>query len=126
LCHGTIFQPDPINSELGLRHYARETVENPVRTLIKEAYKDEKLREQLQLRGTVIFESHTNLGQPSETLTGEMEGMSITEPNTEGRGMGEEGGRARGKGRAKDKAKGTDKGKAGKQRAGRRRAGIAD
>ena len=30
---------DPISSENGLRHYARETVENPVRTLIEEVYK---------------------------------------------------------------------------------------
>jgi hypothetical protein len=54
---------DPISSELGLRHYARETVENPVRTLIQEVYRDDQLREQLQLQGTMMFESHTNLPQ---------------------------------------------------------------
>ena len=73
---------DPISSELGLRHFARETVENPVRTLIQEVYSDARLREQLQLQGTMMFESHTNLPQPSETsMEGEMEQMSITEPN---------------------------------------------
>ncbi|RFU25118.1 hypothetical protein B7463_g11219, partial [Scytalidium lignicola] len=73
---------DPISSELGLRHYARETVENPVRTLIEEVYRDEQLREELQLRGTMIFESHTSLPQPSETpIEEEIENMSITDLN---------------------------------------------
>lgn len=95
---------DPISSELGLRHYARETVENPVRTLIEEMHKFEPLREQLRLGGTLMFESHTNLGNTSQALIEEeVQYMSISEPNsskTEGRrtkGKGK-GGRERGKG----------------------------
>jgi hypothetical protein len=74
---------DPISSELGLRHYARETVENPVRTLIEELLRDETLREQFQLQGAVMFESHTNLGEkPNETFVTEtMEDMSMTGTN---------------------------------------------
>jgi tRNA A-37 threonylcarbamoyl transferase component Bud32 len=109
---------DPISSELGLRHYARETVENPVRTLIQEVYRDDQLRERLQLQGTMMFESHTNLPQLSETsIEEEMEQMSITEPNTSHRGD-----------RATDRAK--QGGKKSKQvssgGAARKRAGTAD
>jgi hypothetical protein len=75
---------DPITSELGLRHYARETVENPVRTLIQEIHGNEQLREQFRLRGTMMFESHTNLGQTS--IDEEIEHLSITEPNTSNAG----------------------------------------
>jgi hypothetical protein len=96
---------DPISSELGLRHYARETVENPVRTLIQEVYSDAQLREQLQLQGTMVFESHTNLPQASESSIGkEMEQMSITEPNTSHKG--------------KDKVKKVSAGGAGRKRVG--------
>ena len=87
---------DPIASEVALRHYARETVENPVRTLIREIHQHEQLREQLQLRGTMMFESHTNLAQPIEpSMEKEMEDMSISEPNTSRAG----GSRAKGKGK---------------------------
>ncbi|KAH9203516.1 hypothetical protein DL95DRAFT_399263 [Leptodontidium sp. 2 PMI_412] len=109
---------DPITSELGLRHFARETVENPVRTLIEEIHGNEQLREQLQLRGTMMFESHTNLGQQSETsIEEEIEHLSITEPNTSKAG----GRRAKSKGKQADK-----KGKKNAGGAGRRRAGAAD
>ncbi|OBT59278.1 hypothetical protein VE04_00367 [Pseudogymnoascus sp. 24MN13] len=87
---------DPIGSEITLRHYARETVENPVRTLIEEIHKHEQLREQLQLRGVMMFESHTNLAQPIEqSMENEMEHMSISEPNTSRAGRS----RAKGKGK---------------------------
>lgn len=110
---------DPISSELGLRHYARETVENPVRTLVGEVYKDERLREQLQLRGTMMFESHTNLPQPSDaSIEEEMEQMSITEPNASQTGRNT----TKGKGRQGDR-QGNQGGASG---AGRRRAGNAD
>ncbi|KAJ9634904.1 hypothetical protein H2199_008768 [Coniosporium tulheliwenetii] len=113
---------DPISSEIGLRHYARETVENPVRTLFEEVYKDEELRNALQLRGTVMFESHTNLGQPSGTsIDGGMEHMSITEPDTSKRGRR----RAKGKGGKADKGQGQGKQRTSKS-AGRRRPGNAD
>ena len=106
---------DPITSELGLRHYARETVENPVRTLIEEVYKEAPLREQLQLQGTMMFESHTNLPQPSKmSIDEEMEHMSIASHTG--------GSRAKGKGRQDGKAsrQGNTSG------VGRRRAGSAD
>jgi hypothetical protein len=48
---------DPIASEVALRHYARETVENPARTLIEEIHKHEQLRDQLQLRGAMMFKA---------------------------------------------------------------------
>ncbi|OBT39281.1 hypothetical protein VE00_10595 [Pseudogymnoascus sp. WSF 3629] len=87
---------DPIALEFALRHYARETVENPVRTLIQEIHKHEQFREQLQLWGTIMFESHTNLGQPIEpSMEKEMEHMSISEPNISRVG----GSRAKGKGK---------------------------
>ncbi|KAG9228961.1 hypothetical protein BJ875DRAFT_489361 [Amylocarpus encephaloides] len=74
---------DPVSSELGLRHYARDTVENPVRTLIQGIHRNDQLREQLRLGGTLMFESHTNLGKTSEPLIEEEVGqMSISESNT--------------------------------------------
>lgn len=71
---------DPINSELGLRHFARKTVKNPVQTLIGKIYKDKQLRHQLQLLGVMTFESHTNLGKQSETAVAEaIKDMSLIE-----------------------------------------------
>jgi hypothetical protein len=68
---------DPIASEVALRQYARETVENPVRTLIQAIHKHEKLRNQLQLQGTMVFESHTNLARSLELpMENEMEHLS--------------------------------------------------
>jgi hypothetical protein len=50
---------------------------------MQEIYRDDQLREQLKLQGTVMFESHTNLPQPSETsIENDIEHMSITEPKT--------------------------------------------
>jgi tRNA A-37 threonylcarbamoyl transferase component Bud32 len=109
---------DPISSELGHRHYARETVENPVRTLIQEVYRDDQLREQLQLQGTMMFESHTNLPQPSETsIEDEMEQVSITEPTISHRGN-------RAKYKVKQGGKKSKQGSAGG--AGRKKTGAAD
>ncbi|AEO55539.1 hypothetical protein MYCTH_2299494 [Thermothelomyces thermophilus ATCC 42464] len=51
----------PISCEYGLRHYERGTVENAVQKLVEAVYEDPLLRDRLGLRGTVIFESHTNL-----------------------------------------------------------------
>ncbi|KAG9229511.1 hypothetical protein BJ875DRAFT_507895 [Amylocarpus encephaloides] len=74
---------DPISSELGLRHFARDTVENPVRTLVQEIYKNVRLREHLQLGGTLMFESHTNLGKTSELSIEEgVEHISMSAPHT--------------------------------------------
>ncbi|KAH6696536.1 hypothetical protein BKA61DRAFT_623125 [Leptodontidium sp. MPI-SDFR-AT-0119] len=91
---------DPISSELGLRHFARDTVENPVRTLIEEIYRNVQLRDHLQLEGTLMFESHTNLGKTSEvSIQEEVEHVSLSESHTseaggrkskeKGRGRGE-------------------------------------
>jgi len=52
----------PISSEHGLRYYERETVENAVQKLVSAVYKNPRLRRRFSLRGTVTFESHTNLG----------------------------------------------------------------
>ncbi|KAJ8059754.1 hypothetical protein OCU04_011394 [Sclerotinia nivalis] len=101
---------DPISSETGLRHFARDTVENPVRTLIQEVYKDVQLREQLQLRGTMMFESHTNLGEDSKgSIEESMESLSITQAAIPKNG--------------RRKAK---KAAPEKRRAAKKRAGIAD
>ncbi|KAI9746369.1 MAG: hypothetical protein M1818_000081 [Claussenomyces sp. TS43310] len=108
---------DPISSELGLRHHARETVENPVRTLIGEVHKDEGLRERLQLQGPMMFESHTNLPQPRETsIEEEIEHISISEPQT-----------SQVEDRRAKKKKSKQAGKQGSvSNSGRRRAGSAD
>ncbi|CAK7228875.1 hypothetical protein SCUCBS95973_007029 [Sporothrix curviconia] len=52
----------PISSEHGLRYFERDTVEIPVRKLMATAFDDAVLRRRFGLRGTVDFESHTNLG----------------------------------------------------------------
>ncbi|KFY96895.1 hypothetical protein V498_02406 [Pseudogymnoascus sp. VKM F-4517 (FW-2822)] len=108
---------DPIASEVALRHFARETVENPVRTLIRAIHKHEQLRNQLQLQGTMEFESHTNLTRSLELpMENEMEHLSISEPNTS---------RA-----ARSRAKGKDKQVGGqhntKATSWRKRVGSAD
>ncbi|KAL2193978.1 hypothetical protein P885DRAFT_71775 [Corynascus similis CBS 632.67] len=62
----------PISSEHGLRYYERDTVENAVQKLVDAVYENPVLRASVGLRGTVTFESHTNLGTidggPSEPL----------------------------------------------------------
>ena len=58
----------PISSEIGLRHFERDVVENAVQKLVDETYKDPNLREGLDLKGTVTFESHTNLGERSDSV----------------------------------------------------------
>lgn len=52
---------DPIDSELKVRSFAWNTVENAVQRLVKEVGKDEDLRVRLQAQWTVAFDSHTNL-----------------------------------------------------------------
>ena len=74
---------NPISSEIGLRNFERDTVENAVQKLFEEVYKDEELRVRLGLDGKVTFESHTNLGQPKDTSVDEaLEQMSISGPAT--------------------------------------------
>ncbi|EGD92063.1 hypothetical protein H112_00352 [Trichophyton rubrum D6] len=52
----------PITSEMDLRYFERETVENHVRIIIDRITENEDLKAALGLRGSVTFESHTNLG----------------------------------------------------------------
>lgn len=52
----------PISSEQGLRSFERDTVENAVRKLVDAVLDNTKVRHSLGLRGTVTFESRTNLG----------------------------------------------------------------
>ncbi|KAI1843729.1 hypothetical protein JX265_014127, partial [Neoarthrinium moseri] len=59
---------EPISSEVGLRVFARETVENAVKKLVDVTNADPVLRRKLGLQGTVTFESHTNLGVPNADL----------------------------------------------------------
>ncbi|EEH33300.2 hypothetical protein PAAG_04350 [Paracoccidioides lutzii Pb01] len=74
----------PISGEIELRNYERDTVENTVQKLVNAVYDDELLRNQLGLRGTVTFGSHTNLGQTNNSSINEsMEQMSISEDNSD-------------------------------------------
>ncbi|RYO97368.1 hypothetical protein DL765_011212 [Monosporascus sp. GIB2] len=67
----------PISSELGLRDFERDTVENAVRKMFEEAYKDPPLRSRLGLKGTITFESHTNLGDTDNAISEPMERVSV-------------------------------------------------
>lgn len=68
----------PISSEIGLRNSERDTVENAVQKLVDAAYKNTSVRKRLGLRGTVTFESHTNLGDIEDSLTEYLEQVSIS------------------------------------------------
>ncbi|KAK4243623.1 hypothetical protein C7999DRAFT_36041 [Corynascus novoguineensis] len=59
----------PISSEHGLRYYERDTVENAVQKLVDAVYENPVLRANVGLRGTVTFESHTNLGTINGSLS---------------------------------------------------------
>ncbi|KAF6811218.1 hypothetical protein CPLU01_15154 [Colletotrichum plurivorum] len=72
----------PISSEIGLRNFERDTVENTVQKLIDEAYKNPRLRDDLGLQGTVTFESHTNLGETDDSLSEDLDRMPIERDDT--------------------------------------------
>ncbi|KAL2129652.1 hypothetical protein VTI74DRAFT_7486 [Chaetomium olivicolor] len=59
----------PISSEHGLRSFQRDTVENAVQKLVDAVYENPVLRASIGLRGTVTFESHTNLGTIDGSLS---------------------------------------------------------
>ena len=61
----------PISSELGLRFFQHDVVENAIQTLVDTAYMDPLLRNNLGLKGTVTFESHLNLGTTKDDVTSE-------------------------------------------------------
>ncbi|GAP83494.1 putative serine threonine protein kinase [Rosellinia necatrix] len=69
----------PIASEMGLRHFERDTVENAVQKLVDAAYNDEQLRAHLGLLGSVTFESHMNLGNTIDAVSHSIEQMTMTE-----------------------------------------------
>ncbi|KAG5810663.1 hypothetical protein H9Q74_006359 [Fusarium xylarioides] len=68
----------PISSEIGLRDFERDVVENAVEKLIQAASTDTTLQRQLGIRGTVTFESHTNIGTNQDTISELMEQMSLS------------------------------------------------
>ncbi|KAK0630868.1 hypothetical protein B0T17DRAFT_607648 [Bombardia bombarda] len=68
-----------ISSEDGLRYFERDTVENAVQKLIGVVNDNILLRDRFGLRGTVTFESHTNLGNTENNLT---ESLSLSEGGT--------------------------------------------
>ncbi|KAH8907562.1 hypothetical protein BR93DRAFT_878021 [Coniochaeta sp. PMI_546] len=68
----------PISSELGLRDFECEVVENAVQQMVDRISADPLLRSTLGLRGTVTFESHTNLGvTDNNPISGPLDLMSI-------------------------------------------------
>ncbi|OAQ58949.1 serine threonine protein kinase [Pochonia chlamydosporia 170] len=67
----------PISSELGLRDFERDVVENAVQKLVDRAHTDPLLRSTLGIQGTVTFESHTNLGTTEDLISEPMEHMSL-------------------------------------------------
>ncbi|KAK7938135.1 uncharacterized protein PG986_015003 [Apiospora aurea] len=71
---------NPISSEVGLRDFKHNTVENAVRKLFTEAYHDPQLRSGFGMQGNISFESHTNLGH--DTLSEPMERISIRDKST--------------------------------------------
>ncbi|PKS11157.1 hypothetical protein jhhlp_002918 [Lomentospora prolificans] len=69
----------PISSELGVRNFERDAIENAVQTLVQRALADPLLRSSLKLQGTVTFDSHTNLGSTdSDSISGHIEHMSLS------------------------------------------------
>jgi len=68
----------PISSEHGLRYFERDTVENAVQKLVDAVCENPLLQDRLGLRGTVTFESHTNLGTVDDHLSEPLESMSLT------------------------------------------------
>ncbi|KAG9252898.1 uncharacterized protein F5Z01DRAFT_682434 [Emericellopsis atlantica] len=67
----------PISSEIGLRDFERDIVENAVEKLIDTVSKDTLLRRRLGIRGTVTFESHTNLGASPDSISEPIEHMAV-------------------------------------------------
>ncbi|RSL85359.1 hypothetical protein CEP52_016164 [Fusarium oligoseptatum] len=67
----------PISSEIGLQNFESNVVESAVERLIQAASTDALLQRQLGIRGTVTFESHTNLGDDQDGISESMEQMSL-------------------------------------------------
>ncbi|KAI1506365.1 hypothetical protein F5X99DRAFT_415206 [Biscogniauxia marginata] len=100
----------PIGSELGLRNFEHDTVENAIRKVFSEAYNDLEIRSSLDLRGTIAFESHTTPGDNGdETISQSMERLSVArisaaaKPAIPKRNVRKTSRRARGKGNRADR-----------------------
>ncbi|EEQ92681.1 uncharacterized protein BDCG_07801 [Blastomyces dermatitidis ER-3] len=82
----------PITAESDLRYYERETVENQVRNIVDRITEDVSLKEAFGLRGSITFDSHTNVGRPQESSLSEGgENLSInseTAPSAKAKGRG--------------------------------------
>ncbi|KAH7176404.1 hypothetical protein EDB81DRAFT_37339 [Dactylonectria macrodidyma] len=63
----------PVSSEAGLRYIERDVVELAIENLVDATCNDAILKGHLGLTGTVRFESHTNLGATSDSLSTSME-----------------------------------------------------
>ncbi|KAL2360010.1 hypothetical protein RJZ56_007131 [Blastomyces dermatitidis] len=83
----------PITAESDLRYYERETVENQVRNIVDQITEDISLKEAFGLRGSITFDSHTNVGCPQESLlSGEGKDLSInseTAPSAKAKSRGQ-------------------------------------
>ncbi|RCI13867.1 hypothetical protein L249_8268 [Ophiocordyceps polyrhachis-furcata BCC 54312] len=76
----------PISSELGLRRFEHDVVENAVQKLFDRVNADPLLRNSLGLQGTVTFESHTNFGTlDDDPLSESMEHLSLSQGPTPAR-----------------------------------------
>ena len=67
----------PISSELDLRNFERDTVENAVQILLDQICGNQRLRNNLDIQGTVMFKNHTNLGPDEDSVSGSLEDLTI-------------------------------------------------
>ncbi|KAJ6445211.1 Rab-GAP/TBC domain protein [Purpureocillium lavendulum] len=74
----------PISSEIDLRNFERDTVEVAVQRLLDQVYESQRLRNDLNMQGTVTFENHTNLGPDEESVSESLEGLTIQATATTG------------------------------------------
>ncbi|GKT51790.1 uncharacterized protein ColSpa_11971 [Colletotrichum spaethianum] len=70
-----------ISSEIRLRNYERDTVENLVRKLVDKAYNNLQIRTDLGLLGTMTFKSHTNLSKTNDSLSKHIHQIFIKKDN---------------------------------------------
>ncbi|KAK4073571.1 hypothetical protein Purlil1_13013 [Purpureocillium lilacinum] len=67
----------PISSEIDLRNFERDTVEIAVQRLLDGVYGNQRLRNNLNMQGTVTFKDHTNLGPDEEAVSESLEALTI-------------------------------------------------
>ncbi|KAM3497832.1 hypothetical protein MY10362_008828 [Beauveria mimosiformis] len=66
-----------LGSELDLGYFERTTVENQVASVIKQLYKNSRLREIFKLKGDVKFENHGNTLTDERTLATDMGSLDL-------------------------------------------------